>query len=231
MLDILKFSELLVSGKRINLLGFWGIEKGLIIKRFFSMPYSIPTNQRLDKETFTLIRKRYMFGEISLRIKPEVSHIELPSPILRKNKVKYHSERKRLIRRAEERVEKVSFLKDDKHGVINLLTESAKRHGRRIPKGIGKVLEIDGVDVIKVYVGNLVGTIVNLALDDRYLLWQIGWKDHNFLPTYLIHLSIERGFSLGYEIVDLGITTSKKAMKVKEEMGCEIEKVYIVSFP
>ena len=231
MLDLLKFSELLISGRRVNILGFWGIEKGIFIKRFFSMPYSIPTNQEFNDEIFGKIRRNYLFGEISLRKKPEFFHLELPSPILRKGKLAYHSERRRLIRRAEERVEKISISMEDKETVLKIFHESAKRRGRKIPKGISKVLELEGVEVIKVYVGELVGAIMNLALEDRYLLWQIGWKNYNFLPTYLLHLSIERGFSLGYDVVDFGITTSERAMKVKEEMGCEIESVYIVKFP
>ncbi|MFZ8834546.1 MAG: hypothetical protein ACO2O5_10170, partial [Candidatus Caldipriscus sp.] len=71
MLDILRFSELLISGRRINISGFWGIEKGIILKRFFSMPYSIPTNQELKDEVFAKIREKYIFGEISLRRKPQ----------------------------------------------------------------------------------------------------------------------------------------------------------------
>jgi hypothetical protein len=231
MLDLLRFSELLISGRRINISGFWGIEKGIILKRFFSMPYSIPTNQELKDEVFAKIREKYIFWEISLRRKPQIPYVELPSPILKKGKVAYHRERRRLIRRAEEKIKKVSFSKEKVSEVLPLLLERAKKHQRRLPKGIGKVLEIEGIDVIRVYIGDLVGVIINLSLEDRYLLWQMGWKGYNFLPTYLLHISAERGFSLGYDIVDLGITTSEGAMKIKKELGCEIEKVYIVKFP
>ncbi len=91
-------------------------------------------------------------------------------------------------------------------------------------------MKLPGVDVIKVYKEELVGVIVNLRLEDRYLLWQMGWKDFNFLPTYLLHLSVEYALSLGYDKVDFGITRSSKALKVKKELGCIDSFVYVCSW-
>ncbi len=231
VLDILRFSEILIGGKRVNIKGFWGVEKGLLFKRFYSMPYTIPTDQVLEDGVFYAIKGRYIKGEIALRFKPNVEHGEFVSPILRRGYVKYHRERKRLIRRAEERVDRISFSKSDVDKIIKLCEITAKKHGRRIPKNIKKVLNLEGVDVISVYIGDLVGVIINLALKDRYLLWQMGWKDYNFLATFLLHLSVERGFSLGYDIVDLGITTSERALNVKKELGCDLNSfVYVVGW-
>lgn len=231
VLDVLKFSEILIGGKRVEVKGFAGVEKGLFFKRFYSMPYTIPTNQVLEDGVFYTIKRKYIKGEIALRFKPNVEHRDFVSPILRKGYVKYHRERKRLIRRAEERVDTVSFSKNEINKIIKLCEITAKKHGRKIPKNTKMVLDLEGVDVVSVYIGDLVGVIINLALEDRYLLWQMGWKNHNFLATFLLHLSLERGFSLGYDVVDFGITTSEKALKVKEEMGCDLNNlVYVVGW-
>ncbi|MEO0139371.1 MAG: hypothetical protein ABIL16_03910 [candidate division WOR-3 bacterium] len=231
VLDILRFSEILVGGKRVNIKGFWGVERGLLFKRFYSMPYTIPTDQVLEGGVFYAIRRRYIKGEIALRFKPDVEHMEFVSPVLRRGYVKYDRERRRLIKRAEERVERISFSKNEVDKVVRLCELTAKKRGRRIPKNIKKVLNLEGVDVISVYIGDLVGVIINLALKDRYLLWQMGWKDYNFLATFLLHISVERGFSLGYDIVDFGITTSERALKVKKELGCDFKNfVYVVGW-
>ncbi len=228
-LDVIGFSERLSGGRRVEVMGFKGIEKGIFFKRFLSMPYSIPTNQMLSRRVLKELKRRFLFFEVSLLNPPETYTFKLLSPAVFKGRVRYHRERRRLIRRAESSITDIKWKVSDIRKTLKLINLNAKKHGKKNVKNLEKVITMDGVDVIEVYVGEIVGVIVNLMLEDRYLLWQMGWKGYNFLPTYLLHLSIQRGFSLGYDTVDMGITRSERAIKVKYELGCDMNRfVYII---
>ncbi|NPB03575.1 MAG: GNAT family N-acetyltransferase [Thermotogae bacterium] len=218
MVNLNEVGALLTGGKPENVEGFWGIRRQkLIFSEFLSYPYTLASNQSLTPKTLKLIKSLYRRGEIALTYPTPLASLSFPSPIIR-GMPKYHPERRRLIRRAEERVTVVEPAFD---GFYDLYRKTLLSHGRKpIPyknfKKLYGMIDKIGIDSG----GELVGALTCLPLDDRYLIWQIGWRrEFPFAPTYLLHLAIERGLSMGYDIVDLGISPSPKSMKIKVEMG------------
>ncbi|GEM_PF-1118998 len=231
MLDLRVFGEAVVGGRAVSIRGFSGIEtkRFAFLRTFLSYPYTIATSQPLTGPVLDEIKGGFRRGEIALTYPHPLSVLSLPSPVVRRDR-KYHKERRRLIRRAEERsevVRKVPF-----EGFYTLYSRTAKGHGRRpIPRErMERIYPMEGVDVVGVEVdGVLSGAIMSLALPDRYLLWQMGWRGPSFLPTYLLHLALEMGFDRGYDLVDLGISPSPASLKLKYEMGGDPERrVFVI---
>ncbi len=229
-LDLDLFGQRLVGGRAVEVGGIKGIERGrFVLKAFYSYPYTLATPQRVEEGTVRLLKKVYVKGEVASVHPTGPVNLRLPSPVVRKGS-RYHRERRRLLRRAEERLEVVEGGFEDFYG---LYAKTAEFHGRKpIPlKGLRRVYGLVGVD--KVFVGDgvrVVGAIMSLRLEDRYLLWQMGWdRRYNFLPTFLLHLAIQTGFSLGYDSVDLGISPTPKSLKLKTEMGGDPDRyVYVL---
>ena len=230
MLDLRAFGEAVVGGRAVDVRGFTGVEvrRWFLLRTFLSYPYTVATSQPLGDGTLSEIKGRFHRGEIALTYPHPASVLSLPSPTVRRG-VKYHRERRRLIRRAEERsrvVREVPFVE-----FYSLYSRTVRRYGRRpIPrKRMEAVYSMEGVDVIGVDVGGrLSGAIMSLALPDRYLLWQMGWSGPSFLPTYLLHLAMGMGFERGYDVVDLGISPSPSSLKLKYEMGGDPDRMVFV---
>jgi len=231
LLVLKRFGELITGGKAAEVNGFPGIEvrRFLILRSFLSFPYTLPTDNPLPESTLKVMRARYTRGEIALTYPHGSATLTFPSPTVRRG-AKYHRERRRLIRRAEERCEvmgEVPFAT-----FYNLYSQTVRGYGRKpIPeRRMRDVYPLEGVETVGVRIGDrVVGVLMSLALPDRYLLWQMGWKGPNFIPTYLLHLGIERGFALGYDIVDLGISPTPASLKLKSEMGGDVDrKVYVI---
>ena len=231
MLALSRFGELITGGKAVEIEGFPGIEvrRFLLFRSFLSFPYTLPTDTPLPERTLRLIKARYTGGEIALTYHHSAATLTFPSPVVRRG-AKYHRERRRLIRRAEERCEVMEEVPFDTF--YALYSETVKGYGRKpIPeRRMRDVYSLEGVETVGVKVEDrVVGVLMSLALPDRYLLWQMGWEGPNFVPTYLLHLGIERGFALGYDTVDLGISPSPSSLKLKSEMGGDVDrKVYVI---
>ncbi|NPA79809.1 MAG: GNAT family N-acetyltransferase [Thermotogae bacterium] len=230
MLDLILFSERLAHARRVEMDNFWGVERRrFLLRTFLSFPYTIATPQRLEPRTLAALKGRYHRGEIALTYPHRMASISLVAPAVR-GRPKYHRERRRLIRRAEERCE---ITEPDFTTFYALYSETAKARGRRpIPEAaMRRIYRMRGVDVIGVSVdGRTVGAIMNLALKDRYLLWQMGWnRDFAYLPTYLLHLSITAGLERGYDLIDLGISPPTASLKLKREMGGDTDRrIYVI---
>lgn len=231
MLSLKEFGERVVGGRYVEVEGFPGIEvrRYLFFRLFLSFPYTLPTSHPLNSETLRRITGSFTAGEIALLYPHPEAALSFPSPAVRRG-ARYHRERRRLIRRAKEKGEIVDPLPFEVF--YPLYASTVRRYGRRpIPEGrLREVYDLPGVEGVGVAVeGEVVGVLLNLALPDRYLLWQMGWRGFNFVPTYLLHLGISRGFELGYDLVDLGISPSPSSLKLKAEMGGDTDRrVYVV---
>ncbi len=230
-LDLRGFGETVTGGKAVDVSGFSGVEvrRWILLRTFLSYPYTVATPQPLTDATLREIKGKYRRGEIALTYPHPASDLSLPSPAVRQRR-KYHPERRRLIRRAEERSRVARTVPFERF--YELYSRTAKKYGRRpIPRRrMERVYLMEGVDVVGVEVdGVLSGAIMSLALPDRYLVWQVGWGGPSFLPTYLLHLAIEMGFERGYDVVDLGISPSPSSLKIKHEMGGDPERrVFVI---